>query len=401
MDKIKSLLFSIFPLMDPGSRLFFASIVGSFVFAGLFVVFAKGSVKSSFFKKNYWWNASTKVDYQVFIINSILKVFLISPLLVTSYYFSFQTVYFLNATFGGYASLKGNEFIFLLATVFAFVWDDFLRFFHHWLMHKVPFLWELHKTHHSAKVLTPITLYRIHPIESMMATVRNSMSYGVSAGLFMYLFSGQVDLVTLFGVNIFGFLCNFISGNLRHSHIPISFGFLEYIFISPKQHQIHHSNQVFHFDKNFGVWLSCWDQIFGSFLLSHKERIHSFGVEGVKAYSLSEQYFPKAFQAIGIKNMSIEKSCLVLKTISRGIFISLGVGMKLIKSNLIYVYFFVIALSAIYYEIVAYKTEMLLISQRTYYASQKSNCCQKTHARSYERLQNYLSQVQYSNGESY
>ena len=40
---------------------------------------------------------------------------------------------------------------------------------------------------------------------------------------------------------MFGVLFNFAAANLRHSHIWISFGRFEKIFISPAQHQIHHS----------------------------------------------------------------------------------------------------------------------------------------------------------------
>jgi len=39
---------------------------------------------------------------------------------------------------------------------------------------------------------------------------------------------------------------------------------LERIFISPKQHQIHHSTNPKHFDSNFGVSLSLWDGLIGT-----------------------------------------------------------------------------------------------------------------------------------------
>ena len=148
-------------------------------------------------------------------------------------------------------------------------------------MHKIPFLWEFHKTHHSARVLTPVTLYRTHPIESAMATVRNSLSTGVSIGFFIFLFNSKYTLFTVLGVNLFGFVFNFLGSNLRHSHIPISFGFMEHIFISPKQHQLHHSKNPKHYDKNFGVSLSIWDALCRSRVFSreHNEKIR-VGVTG-------------------------------------------------------------------------------------------------------------------------
>ena len=143
-------------------------------------------------------------------------------------------------------------------------------------MHKVPILWKLHKTHHSAKILTPISLYRIHPLESAMSTVRNSLSTGVSIGVFIFLFNSQFSIMTVFGINLFGFLFNLLGS---HSHIPLSFGALEWVFISPKQHQIHHSADPEHYDRNFGVSLTLWDGLIGSLVRSKnvKKKLH-FGL---------------------------------------------------------------------------------------------------------------------------
>ncbi len=43
--------------------------------------------------------------------------------------------------------------------------NDFLLFYVHYIFHKVPALWEFHKVHHSAEVMTPLTAYRVHPFE--------------------------------------------------------------------------------------------------------------------------------------------------------------------------------------------------------------------------------------------
>jgi sterol desaturase/sphingolipid hydroxylase (fatty acid hydroxylase superfamily) len=237
--------------------------------------------KNSVFRKKYWWNRSTKVDYQIYILNSVLKVFLFIPFLDFSFRISKATIsILLNANHHQTLSLSTNYINLLIFSILAFVFDDFLRFFHHYLMHKIPVLWKLHRTHHSAKILTPISLYRIHPLESAMSTVRNSLSTGVSIGFFIFLFNSQFSIITIFGINLFGFLFNLLGSNLRHSHIPLSFGVLEWIFISPKQHQIHHSADPAHYDKNFGVSLTLWDGLMGSLLRSQQvtEKLH-FGLK--------------------------------------------------------------------------------------------------------------------------
>lgn len=294
---LQSFIDHVFLFFDSSSRLFYVSVLGSLGLLAGYYCYKDGRgafqiIRNRIFNRTYWWNGSTKVDYQIFIINAGIKALFFGPLLGLTYFFSVHTMKLLNMTMGSLGYLQSHIGFFVLATLFGFVLDDFLRFLHHYLMHKIPFLWELHKTHHSAKVLTPFTLYRIHPLESAIATIRNSLSYGVATGAMMYLFAGRVELLTLFGVNAFGFLLNVVSGNLRHSHIPISFGYLEYLFISPKQHQLHHSVDPHHFDKNFGVNLAIWDWLFGSYLLSANQTIRGFGVHGSKAASLKGQFIP-------------------------------------------------------------------------------------------------------------
>lgn len=264
------------PVDDPGSRLFHLNILVSLVLIVVWLFLIKTetplgtSLKKLVFNRRYWWNRSTRFDYSIYLFNSVLKIFLFIPFLDFSYQigrFTSQSLLKLNG--GEFAGWSAEPLVLLAFTTTAFIWDDLLRFSQHWLMHHVPFLWRLHRVHHSAHVLTPITLYRNHPIESAIATVRNSLSFGVMIGLFIFLFESRFSLVTLFGVNIFGFLFNFLGANLRHSHIPITFGpWAEKILISPKQHQIHHSRRPEHFDKNLGVSLAIWDQLCGSLVLS-------------------------------------------------------------------------------------------------------------------------------------
>ena len=147
-------------------------------------------------------------------------------------------------------------------------------------MHKWPILWALHKVHHSAEVLTPLTVYRTHPLEGIVFTIRGTFTQGVSISSFIFFFGNSVDLLTVLGANVFLFLFNTAGSNLRHSHIGIRYwSWLEYILISPAQHQLHHSIDIAHHDKNFGAALAIWDYTFGS--LHHSEEVESLhlGIE--------------------------------------------------------------------------------------------------------------------------
>jgi sterol desaturase/sphingolipid hydroxylase (fatty acid hydroxylase superfamily) len=176
--------------------------------------------------------------------------------------------------------------VMILYTLSIFIFSDFTRYWLHRFLHTIPFLWEFHKVHHSAKVLTPFTFYRVHPIENILFGFRYSLSIGVVTGIFFYCFGAVLDFYSVLGVNVFVFVFNLLGSNLRHSHIKIRyFSFLEKLFISPYMHQIHHSSK--HFDKNYGGYLAIWDHWFGSLELSKNVDKLRFGLrkEQMKEYT--------------------------------------------------------------------------------------------------------------------
>lgn len=161
-----------------------------------------------------------------------------------------------------------------LYTLVLFLADDFTRYLLHRGLHS-RWLWPLHRVHHSATVLTPLTLHRIHPLEGVLYQARSLLVFGGVSGAFYYLFQ-ESAFYEILGVNALVFCCQFFGANLRHSHIPFSFGRLEGLLISPAQHQIHHGEDG---QGNFGAFLSVWDRLGGSFIASHERpHIDRFGV---------------------------------------------------------------------------------------------------------------------------
>jgi sterol desaturase/sphingolipid hydroxylase (fatty acid hydroxylase superfamily) len=69
--------------------------------------------------------------------------------------------------------------------------------------------------------------------------------------------------------------------HLQHSHVWIAFsGRLGRIFVSPAHHQIHHSTNPKHFNRNYGSCLALWDWMFGTLYVPGKEKEKlSFGAE--------------------------------------------------------------------------------------------------------------------------
>ena len=156
---------------------------------------------------------------------------------------------------------------------------DFASYIDHAMEHYIPVLWPIHSVHHSAEVLTPFTQFRKHPLSGFVSGPIQNAIIGVFQGSVFYLFMGEPALTTILGVNAVQALFLFFGSNLRHSHIWFSFGpVLSHIFISPAQHQIHHSADPKHFNKNFGVTFAIWDWIFGTLYIPKEKEDLVFGL---------------------------------------------------------------------------------------------------------------------------
>ena len=312
--------------IDPRKRVFVGYLAVSIIIALLWLVFFKRkNFRNSLnfiFSKKIWFSKSSKADFFVFLINRVISI-TISPVLITQMVIASAIFYWLHGitwlSSGSFQNVPDYLVVFLF-TLFIFLLDDFSKYWVHRWMHKWPILWALHKVHHSAEVLTPITVYRTHPLEGIVFTLRGTFTQGVSISTFIFFFGSSVDLYTVLGANILLFLFNTAGSNLRHSHIGIRYwGWLEYILISPAQHQLHHSIDVKHHDKNFGAALAIWDYVFGS--LHHSVEIDDLklGVDNQERdfNKLSTLYFSPIIEIKNILKMKIQNLILMMTVTKR------------------------------------------------------------------------------------
>ncbi|MFM2423565.1 MAG: hypothetical protein RL291_2095, partial [Pseudomonadota bacterium] len=139
--------------------------------------------------------------------------------------------------------------------------------------HKIPFFWEFHRVHHEAEQLSPLTVYRIHPIETLKFSNILAVFIGPANGLLHWFFGLPVSAGLYFseGIVITAFVYLFLQ--LHHTHIWIAFtGVLGRILISPAHHQIHHSADPKHYDRNMGSALAIFDWMFGTLYVPSKKR---------------------------------------------------------------------------------------------------------------------------------
>ena len=134
---------------------------------------------------------------------------------------------------------------------------DFLAWFQHWVKHKVPWFWEFHAVHHSQRQMNLFTDLRFHYVE-----------YLISRPIVLLpLLMLQVDALSIIG---FGLLSTWQT-RFYHANIRTNLGFLQYLFVTPQSHRIHHSIEAKHHDLNFGVMFSFWDRIFRTQYTGYEE----------------------------------------------------------------------------------------------------------------------------------
>lgn len=247
---------------DSGQRLFLPYLLSSAVLALLFL-YSKKIMPTATSLKHYWFNKSARLDYYYFVVIWAIKLLLILPFLLSTKTVALYTLQIIEPWVIPQFNLLSYEAIAICYAASIFLVSDFTRYWLHRWMHKSDFLWQFHQVHHSAESLNPITFYRVHPVENVLFGLRYALSVGVVTGVFVAFFGAKLNLHTIIGVNFLQVIFSFVGANLRHSSIFLSYGkLLEYFFISPAQHQLHHDVQ--HMQKNYGGYLAIWDYCFGS-----------------------------------------------------------------------------------------------------------------------------------------
>ncbi|MDX1606871.1 MAG: sterol desaturase family protein [Candidatus Competibacterales bacterium] len=141
-----------------------------------------------------------------------------------------------------------------LAVAAAVVLLDLAIYGQHILMHKISWLWWLHRVHHADLDFDTTTGIRFHPLEMVLSML---IKWAVIVAL------GAPALAVL----IFELLLNATS-LFNHGNVWIP-GALErrlrWLVVTPDMHRVHHSAVPRETDSNFGFNLSCWDRLFGTY----------------------------------------------------------------------------------------------------------------------------------------
>ncbi len=243
-----------------------------------FIIYKSRTVQTGFWAwvvpKHIYTHASTLLDVKLFFIGKLLSLFgVVNKVIMTTF-----TASLISGLFNGDPTSNVFTNPFVIAGI-IFIGSDFIAYWVHRIYHDSKLFWPIHSVHHSAEVLTPATTYRQHPFAILISVFVQSLFYGSIQGIFLGLFASEFTAAEIFGVNAFYFGFMILIHNFHHSHIWIDFGpYWSKVFISPAQHQIHHSIAIEHHDKNFGEMLAVWDWMFGTLYLPNQEQKLTVGL---------------------------------------------------------------------------------------------------------------------------
>jgi sterol desaturase/sphingolipid hydroxylase (fatty acid hydroxylase superfamily) len=192
----------------------------------------------------------------------------VTDLLTTgAFYFVFSWIYAHYAIFDIRPTFISWVLIFLIT--------DFVWYWYHRFGHKVNLFWSVHVVHHQSDdfnytVSTRITIFQ-----------------AIARGLFwsiLPLLGFPPDMIAIF------LIIHGVYPFFTHTQLVGKLGWLEYIFVTPSHHRVHHSSNPEYLDKNYGDILIIWDKLLGTFAEEKEEPKYGL-TKPLNSYSFLWQHF--------------------------------------------------------------------------------------------------------------
>lgn len=141
--------------------------------------------------------------------------------------------------------------------------QDFMFYWLHRVDHYCRLFWAIHVTHHNSEEFNLTVGFR----SSVFQPIYRFIYY---IPLTLLGFKGIDIMLVYSATQIFGILV--------HTQTIGKLGFLEYIFVTPSHHKVHHGKNPLYLDKNMGMLLIIWDKLFGTFQEENEHEKVEFGL---------------------------------------------------------------------------------------------------------------------------
>lgn len=252
-------------ILNPSWHNYFYWLVGlSLFFWGLELIFPWRD-KQGAFRKDFWLD-SFYMFFNFFLF-SLIGYNALSNVVSTAFNDVIYAVFGItNLIAINVAILPAWAQLFVL-----FIVRDFVQWNVHRLLHRVDWMWEFHKVHHSVEEMGFAAHLRYHWMETI---IYRTIEY---IPLAMIGFGIQDFII----VHIF----TLAWGHFNHANINVPLGFLKYVFNSPQMHIWHHAEHIPNkYGVNFGLTLSVWDYLFKTAYEPHSGRDEKLGFENLNQF---------------------------------------------------------------------------------------------------------------------
>ncbi|SFZ74728.1 sterol desaturase family protein [Chitinimonas taiwanensis] len=142
---------------------------------------------------------------------------------------------------------------------------DFCYYWLHRMGHEINILWAAHVVHHSSE-------------EYNLSTALRQTSTGFLLSWLFYLPMAVVGFPPLVFV-VVG-LINLLYQYWIHTRQIGHLGWFDKVFASPSNHRVHHGQNDYCLDRNYGGMLMLWDHLFGSFVDEREGEDIVYGIRG-------------------------------------------------------------------------------------------------------------------------
>ena len=142
--------------------------------------------------------------------------------------------------------------------------EDLLFWLEHYVDHSVRLFWAVHITHHSSQEYNLSTGFRS----------------SVFMPLYKYMYFIPLVLLNFRPMDVvFMYALTQTYGILVHTQaIKKLPRWIEYVFVTPSHHRVHHASNIPYLDKNMGMVLIVWDRLFGTFAPELPEEKPRYGI---------------------------------------------------------------------------------------------------------------------------
>lgn len=138
----------------------------------------------------------------------------------------------------------------VLVWILAFISYDFFYYWAHRFGHEINIFWASHAVHHQGEEFNLSTALRQTSTSFLLYWVFFIPWFLMGFPPEIFITVGSVNLIYQFWV---------------HTRHVGKLGFIEWIFITPSNHRVHHAQNSIYIDKNYGGVFIIWDRLFGTY----------------------------------------------------------------------------------------------------------------------------------------